>query len=489
MISTSNVPSLVEPPINKPPTEILCKIFSDVLKLSLSLDGSYLGPHRKNSELLKLTAVCKRWRSAASECAILWTSIAFSIAVPSTIQCAKFFLGRSKEAMLSVHIWYSEHPRDPEIARSCEELIGLIAIQSHRISSCVLSSPFSDFWSHWSDPAPNLRQLVVQGYRVGILPIFRGQLPQLESLTSLHYAPWSLRDYTTLRQVDLRNHGRYVTLTSLLDTLRGCEMLEILTLHGYARLGHEPPHSATVSLPHLYKVNFFSSDSALILEHLETPSLAGPVIIFDSNPGHDILHPIPRIQRPAPYLEQIIKLHIILNSHSAQYYMSGYREDGTIALYIGVCGVGHWSRWAWVRASIEAIASSIHFFKIRNLTLSTDTTAIPWDLWLPNLYNLRDLTVSCPRSEGLLVSLLGSPSDDGLPLCPSLQSLALYRCGKCAVIDHASLMGFVISRYRAGRPLRKLKLHKDEWDWIQELDNSWVALVQSQCTYFGQRNV
>ena len=391
--------------------------------------------------------------------------------------------------MLSVHIWCSEYPGDPGVAGSCKELIGLIATQSHRISSCMLSSPFHDFWRHWSYPAPNLRQLTVQGHRVEILPIFNGQLPQLVCLTSLHHAPWSLWDYTALRQVDLRNHGRYVTLVSLLDTLRGCGALEILTLHGYARLGHETPHPATVSLPHLYKVHLFSSDSALILEHLETPSLAGPVIIFDSNPDHDILHSIPRTQRSSPYLQGIAKLQVVLNSYSSQYYISGYREDGTIALYIGVCGVGHWSRWTWARASIEAIASSIHFFKIRNLVLTTDTVAIPWDLWLPNLDNLRDLTVSCPRSEGLLVSLLGSPSEDGLPPCSSLQSLALYRCGRCAVVDHTSLMGFVMSRYRAGRPLRKLKLHKDEWDWIQELDNSWVALAQSQCAYFGQRNV
>ena len=476
--------SLVESPFNKTPVEILCKIFSDTLIL-IRPRGSYTGPHRKNLELLKLTAVCKRWRSTASECATLWTNIVSSASDPSTIQCAKLFLGRSKEAMLSVYLRDSGDPRDPEVERFWKELLGLIAIQSHRFSSCNFSSPSPHFWSYWSFPAPNLRELTAQGHGTGISPIFRGQLPRLESLTSLYYSPWPLWKYTALRQADLRSHGQYVTLTSLLNALRGCEVLEKLTIHGYAHLDREASHPAMVRLPRLCKLDLFSSDSLLILGHLETPSLIGPVIIFDSNPDCDILHSIPRTERTMPYLQEIAKLHVVLNSYSAQYYIAGYREDGSITLYIGVCGVGHELRWTWARASIQAVASFIPFSNLRNLSFSTDTPDVPWDLWLPNLSDVKELTVSCPRSEDLLISLLETSPNNGLPLCPSLQSLALYRCGKRAVVDHLSLMGFVMSRYEAGRPLRTLKLHKDEWDWIQQLDSSWVTLAQSQCTYFS----
>ena len=115
---------------------------------------------------------------------------------------------------------------------------------------------------------------------------------------------------------------------------------------------------------------------------------------------------------------------------------------------------------------------------------TTDTFVVPWDLWLSKLGHLRELTVSCPRSEGLIISLLGDSPSNGLQLCSSLRSLALYRCGRCAVVDHVGLMGLVVARYRAGRPLRRLKLHKDEWDWIQLLDKSWVTLAESQCTCF-----
>ena len=365
----------------------------------------------------------------------------------------------------------------------------MVVIQSHRLSSCEFSSPYPDFWSYWSLPAPNLRKLVVHGRGVGASPMFSGSLPRLETLTSTFYVPWLLGNYNSLKQADLCNHGQHrITITMLLNALRGCETLEKLSLHGYACLDNGTPRSSTVSLPRLSELNLFSSDSALILEHLETPSLTGPVVILDSNPEDHILRCIPRAQRYAPYLEGITKLSIVLISHATRFSITGYREDGIVALYIGACGVEHWYRWTWVQASIQAIASSAHFPGIRNLTVSTDAPVVPWSLWLPSLNDVKKLTVSCPRSENLLVGLLATSSEDGLLPCPSLESLALYRCGERAVVDHTRLMGFVISRYRAGRPLRKLKLHNDDWDWIQQLDKSWVALAQSQCACMNREN-
>ena len=237
---------------------------------------SSFGPHHENLDLLKLTAVCRRWRLIASDCATLWTSIAFSISVRSTIQCATLFLGRSKEAMLSVHIWDSGNSRNSEIPPACKALIRAIASQSHRLSTCELSSPSPEFWSQWSYPAPNLRILTIQGYGAKLSPIFCGQIPRLESITLLNYAPGTLGNYAALRHADLRNHNhnRNISLTSLLEALRGCEKLERLALHGYSRLRHET-HPAIVSLPFLFKLDLFSSDSALILEHLDTPSFTG----------------------------------------------------------------------------------------------------------------------------------------------------------------------------------------------------------------------
>ena len=44
-------------------------------------------------------------------------------------------------------------------------------------------------------------------------------------------------------------------------------------------------------------------------------------------------------------------------------------------------------------------------------------------------------------------------------------------------------MSLVLSRYRAERPIRRIKLQKDEWDRIQQLNGSWRRLVRSQSTY------
>lgn len=443
---------------------------------------SHLAPYRRNLALLKITAVCRHWRSIASEYATLWTNIAFSTSSPSEIKCATLFFARSKGALLSVQILDSGDTRHP----SSERLLKKIAGQSHRISACELSSPSPAFWGYWSFHAPNLQKLKTNSHGMEIRPIFRGETPRLETVSVLYHSPWPLGRFALLRRADLRNNNRSVTLVSLLDALRGCELLERLALHGYYNLERTNPPPATVSLPRLNQLDFFSSDSALILSCLNTPSLNGPLIIFNSNPYRHILCSLPEPRDDTPYLRGITKLQVILNSYSAEYYVAGYRGEGPPAFYVGVCGVGHWFRWTWVHESIKALTSFRQFSNIRALTFSTDALAVPWDAWLPKLPSVRELAVSCPRTEGLLTALLKYPPEGGLPFCPLLSSLALFRCGKYAVVDHVNLMEFVLSRYRMRRPLRTLKLHKDEWDCIRGLNQSWATLARTQCTFLQQ---
>ena len=123
--------------------------------------------------------------------------------------------------------------------------------------------------------------------------------------------------------------------------------------------------------------------------------------------------------------------------------------------------------------------------EIHTLVLITDSVEVPWTMWLPNLSHIRKLSISCPRSEGVLRALLATSPEDGLPFCPSLNSLAIYRCGKHALVDHVGLMKFVLYRYRVERPLRKLMLHQDDWEWIQQLNESWSFLTEYQCKHFG----
>ena len=421
------------------------------------------------------------WRSTALEHAVFWTTITFSTSRQPAIQCAKLFLSRSKAAMLSVHIWDSGNAGDSGTARASRELLELVAGQVHRISTCVLSSSSPGFWRYWAHPAPNLRRLIVTTEQGAEVPsIFNGEIPQLEAFTARCHAPWPLGNYASLREANLRNNNRTVTLPSLLDGLRGCKKLESLSLHGYTPLGRIDPPPATVSLPRLRKLDIFSSNSTLILEHLDSPSLTGPVIIFDTKPHHHILCPLPRTLLSPPYLQGISKLHVVLNTPLAQHYVVGFRESGDTAFYIGACGVGYWLSEPWVEASIEAVAVYARFFQIKSLVFATDVPEVPWDLWLPNLDSVRELCVACPRPGDLLAALTAHSAQDGLPLCPSLHSIALQRCGKYAVVDQVRLMKLVLSRYRAGSPIRKLKLQKDEWDWIKQLNGSWRRLIRSQ---------
>jgi hypothetical protein len=235
--------------------------------------------------LFKITAVCRRWRSAASECAVLWTNISFSTTLLSTMRGAALFLSRSKGATLSIHIWDPPRPTgDPEVAEASKELLEAISSQSHRILLCELSSSSPDFWRNWTLPAPNLRKLVVKGCCTETPPVFGGIAPRLETFTSLHYTPWPLGNYAALRKAELQNCDHHATLATLLDALQGCEALEKLTLHGYARLGHGMPEPTPILLPRLHKIDLFSCDSALILEYLDASSLTGPVVISNTTP-------------------------------------------------------------------------------------------------------------------------------------------------------------------------------------------------------------
>lgn len=473
----------VNRPIDKLPTEILCKIFFNATKFpQKTFDTTYLHPHRTNLVLLKVTAVCKHWRSIALKYAILWTDIAFSTSTWSTIQCAQLFLERSREAALSVHIWDFGPARNPEIAQSSDKLLRSISAQSHRISTCQLSSPSPFFWQYWVSPAPNLRRLLLKGRGLHAPPVFRGEFSRLEVLTSHFCVTWPLVNYTTLTHVELRNHSLRVTLESLLNTLTGCKALESAILERYGNLEQGVPHPTPILLPRLQKIDLISSDSALILEHLEAPSLRGPVVIYGQNTQRDIFRSLPIPRRNTLYFQGITGLTVCLNIDTSYDFVAGFHGKGSTAFYVGVYGEPHSTKWSWARLSFASVASFVPLSNIRTLTLVTDVLAVPWDLWIPNLNFVEELSVSCPRLNILLAALLDPSPDTRLP---SLRSLTFHRLGTCAIMDHANLMEFVIYRCQAARPLRQLRLDREEWEWIQSLDETWVLLVQSQCKYLG----
>ena len=264
-----------------------------------------------------------------------------------------------------------------------------------------------------------------------------------------------------------------------------CTLWERLTLHGYARLGQGVPGLTPILLPPLRQIDLLSCDSALILGYLDAPTLIGPVVIYDTNPLQNILQCLPSTDHNKPYLGGIVKLHVALNTYLARQYVMGYDQDGRTAFYIGVHGVGDLVRWTWARSLVEAVASFARFSRIHTLVFITDSVDVPWSMWLPNLSHIRKLSVSCPRSEDILTALIATSPEDRLPFFPLLDSLALYWCRKSMFVDPIGLMKFVLYRYQVERPLHKLTLHQDEWEWFQQLDETWGLLIKSQCKHFS----
>ena len=316
----------------------------------------------------------------------------------------------------------------------------------------------------------------MQGYGTEAPLVFRGEFPRLKTLNSVYYATWPLGSYATLTHAELLNHDQRVTLASLLDALTGCMALEGLILQGYVRLGRGILHLTPVFLPRLRQIDLVTCDSALILEHLEAPSLRGPVVVNDSSPQGHILRSLPAHQHHMPYLQEITSLVIDL-TQSPCHFVSGFRADGSCTFYIGVDGAPSRAKRSRTQLSFVTVASFSPFFNIRSLTLVTDALTVSWELWLPNLNSLVELSVSCPRLDNLISALL-APLDTRLP---SLQRLTLRRFGIFAILDHRNLMAFVLYRYEAGSPLRQLQFDREEWERIQKRDETWVLLVKSQC--------
>ena len=149
--------------IGKIPAEILCKIFSQVLNAQPPPSvPPHIVPFRRNSGLLQITAICSHWRSIALGYVMFWTIIAFSTSGRSSICCVILFLSRSRSALLSVHIWDSGRAGDSGTAQASRKPLEYIATQTHRLSSCELSSTSPEFWKYWILPAPKLRRLVLR---------------------------------------------------------------------------------------------------------------------------------------------------------------------------------------------------------------------------------------------------------------------------------------------------------------------------------------
>ena len=278
-------------------------------------------------------------------------------------------------------------------------------------------------------------------------------------------------------------HPVTASLSSLLRALENCPALESLTLQGYRQFvddGSQLDVPATV-LPNLRRFQLYSCDSGPILASLHLPSLAHPLVIFDSDPYEDILHHLRR-QCGAMYLEGVSTLRLVLNMGNSHYSVAAYREDGRMTLYLGVSTVSHLSRWRWIRESMDTITSFGPFSQVTSLSITTDVVFSSWSPWLSKMRHVSRLDLHCPDATAYLDCL--STLVDGSPLCPLLDTLAFGGFRRSSNFDYRLLKACVLFRRAVGCPLNSVLVPGYDWVQARAYDLSWDILVDSKGMLF-----
>ena len=457
----------------------------------LMRDGSTVSPaqmasdhdpvYAGNFSLLRLTAVCVRWRLVAAGFGALWNNIAFSTLKTTSIQCAELFLGRTKSCHLYVYISAPALLSTLATSAPMHKLFFKISSESHRVRvlDFIATPRTSILYTYWTNPAINPHRIPGVG---DLIPSNPSVFPVAETMR-LSSPSWYPSFAPRLKVLDLRSSDNNASFSTLLHALGGCPILESLTLQGYRHFVDEDSSEVLVTaLSRLRRLHIFSCNSALILASLRLPSLTHPLVIFDSDPHEDILRSLPERQPGAPYLEDISKLRVVLNMGSSQYSVAAYREDGRMNLYLGVSTVSWLSRWRWIRGSMEAVTSFDPFSGVTTLSITADVILASWSPWLSRMRSLSRLDLCCPDVTGFLDIL--STSVDGSPLCPSLHTLALGGFQRSNRLDYRLLKTCISFRRTEGCPLTFVLVPGDEWAEVLARDASWDALVHSHGEFF-----
>ena len=169
---------------------------------------------------------------------------------------------------------------------------------------------------------------------------------------------------------------------------------------------------------------------------------------------------------------------MVLNTGHSQYSVTAYREDGWMNLYLGVSAVSYLLRWRWIRKSMETITSFDPFSQATSLSITSDVVSPLWSPWLFKMHHISRLDLYCPSVTGYLHSL--SSSVDGLPLCPSLNTLAFRGSWRSSELEYKSLKSCISFCHAAGCPLTFVLVLGRQWIQAQACDLSWDALIDLQ---------
>lgn len=261
------------PPVELLFPELLAEIFL------LCVVGWYYAEtepsHDDLSNRYSFSRVCRRWRTLALGCPMLWSLVSFD-GKPELISS---LLARTKKAPLSIKVmpWVTTVGKLPILEK-------LLAEESERIYELGLSLSFVAALDK-SGPLSSLQKVHLElPYQTSDKPssfskiLFDGAAPDLQylSLSVLSFIWRSNVHHPHLRHLYLTSRRRAESLNNILAALEGMPLLELLDLRGCLPDELKPAISGSplLILPHLETIELRSKleDCINFLSYFQTPS-------------------------------------------------------------------------------------------------------------------------------------------------------------------------------------------------------------------------
>jgi len=472
-------------PISQVSVEILCLIFS----FSRSKLQPHLGSfdiHRQNLSVLPLTAVCRHWRSAAINHAILWSNIAFTTSALHTIDCATTFLQRSKKTSLHVHIWDRVRSKRPPSNMpphyALAHLLSLISSQRSRIVLLEVIEPSTYLLDALQGPAENVSQLVIQGHTpTKRSDPFSAKFPNVQQITLTCPTPCHLGSLTSLTQVTLHGGPRRWNIDAFLDCMDGCTALRSLSVIQCLGFDSGRDSTRTVSLPSLVNLRLNTCDTVTILGRLKLPATVSVSVCLNvkhvSNNFDSIFSCLPPEIDRVNFLQNTRYLTVVFDKLHGDFHISGF-NGATPVFLLQVCGPLARLNDGWVHRSFVAATSILPFSDITSLTLVAGNVRVPWESWLCQSINLSTLDICCADLGGLAAALNHMQND--APLCRTLRNLSVNMSHNSWFHDEKILESAILMRKTRGSALSSLTINAGRWDNIRRSSPTWKALVRHE---------
>ena len=314
--------------------------------------------YAQNLSLVRLTSVCGHWRRTAIGDGTLWSNIAFSPSLASTIKCAAEFLERSRGASLALAIWNEDTP-DVVIEKAMvEDLLGSLAQGVDRITTLVAEDPPDLVIRALRHPALRLNYLSIQAEDSSEIPsLFGGEMPNLEILCVSDPSGWKIAQFQHLHTVHITaSSWRPWRLSTLLDCLDGTIALGELHLACFEDFEFEPATETprTVVISSLLVLRLTYCDSSLILDHLEIPRSTALSIYSYCRQSEEIFAGFPRSPRFTGILEKVQLLTVVLDVGKQVFEVEIIGPEDVRILLGVVPRLGEFKR-KWVLRSMAAI--------------------------------------------------------------------------------------------------------------------------------------